>query len=179
MVNWKSIKDYEGLYEISDIGDVKILKTGLFLKQRVHNSYYHINLTKKHDKHGFYVHRLVATHFIDNPENKKIVDHIDHNKLNNNIDNLRWLSHTENANHYYNNHYASHTQPILQFDLKKKLIKEWKNILEVFEQFPNMIKPTIMNKLNSNRGESYHGYRWKWKNYDEVIKNKPDRKSVV
>lgn len=82
----------------------------------------------------------MATHFIDNPENKKIVDHRDHNKLNNHIDNLRWFNHKENADHYYNSNYATHIQPILQYDTKNNLIKEWKNILEILEQNPTFTK---------------------------------------
>ena len=46
MLNWKPVKNFEGLYEISDNGDVKIVNTGLFLKQRIQNSYYYVKLTK-------------------------------------------------------------------------------------------------------------------------------------
>jgi hypothetical protein len=58
-----------------------------------------LHYVKNRKKKNMYIHRLVAEAFIDNPENKKFVNHIDYDKANNNIDNLEWVTHSENVIH--------------------------------------------------------------------------------
>lgn len=93
---WKDIIDYEN-YSISNYGNVKNNKTNKILKNSIDRyGYYKINLSKNNKGKHFKIHRLVAIHFIDNPDNKKCVDHIDNNPLNNHINNLRWATYQEN-----------------------------------------------------------------------------------
>ena len=93
---WKTIKSYEN-YEISICGSVRNFTTKRILKLCIaNNGYYCINLYKNNTMKTFNVHRLVAMTFIPNIENKKCVDHIDNNKLNNTISNLRWCDLSEN-----------------------------------------------------------------------------------
>ena len=113
---WQDIPDYEGLYQVSNTGLVKskaricIHKTGR--KQRVtekilknstkKSSAYHVVLLSKGGvATGFKVSRLVAKAFIPNPNNYKIVNHIDGNKGNNNIENLEWCTATWNNIHAF------------------------------------------------------------------------------
>ena len=62
------------------------------------DGYYRVNLTKDSKNHLMYIHRLLAICFINNPENKPFIDHIDRNRTNNNLDNLRWATNKENCN---------------------------------------------------------------------------------
>lgn len=95
---YKSITDYEGIYSISHKGNVRNDKRKTILKPCLDNhGYYIITLSKNGDRKTFKIHRLIAIHFIDNPENKQFVDHIDIDKTNNSISNLRWVTRSENG----------------------------------------------------------------------------------
>lgn len=97
-LTWRDVKGYEGLYYVSNMGDVKN-KNGRAMKQRKVKGYNMVNLTKNGVAKGETVSRLVAKAFIPNPHNKKEVNHIDENKQNNKVENLQWVTPKENANH--------------------------------------------------------------------------------
>lgn len=92
---WKLIDGYD--YFISTHGNVENARTGKILKPGIDRlGYYIVNLHKNRKGKTFTVHRLVANAFIDNPENKNCVDHINNNKLDNRVENLRWATESEN-----------------------------------------------------------------------------------
>ena len=111
---WKDIPGYEGRYQASVFGYIRsknrIVKKG---KKRVDTSikgviiapyipedgYLRVSLYKNGHKRNEKVHSLVARTFIPNPENKKTVNHIDENKLNNTVENLEWMTNSENVNY--------------------------------------------------------------------------------
>lgn len=94
---WKDINNYEGLYQVSNTGKLRN-KNLHVLALDINNKmgYYKVCLCKNAKKKNFYVHRIVAEHFAEKPLRKDFVNHKDHNKLNNNADNLEWLTRLEN-----------------------------------------------------------------------------------
>ena len=99
---FKEIQGYEGMYAISNFGRVYSLprkdsagrnkKGGIFLKHSFNGRYYFVNLTKDDKYKSCLIHRLIAMHFIANLFQFPYVDHIDQDKTNNQINNLRWVT---------------------------------------------------------------------------------------
>jgi NUMOD4 motif/HNH endonuclease len=116
---WKDIEGYEKFYEVSNLGRVRsfdrLVKTenpniahpsvrtvhSQILAPSNRAGYPRLCLCKEGQKKYFYVHRLVATAFIPNPENKPQVNHINGIKANNNVENLEWLTARDNQIHAY------------------------------------------------------------------------------
>ena len=93
---WRSISRYIN-YQVSNIGRVRNANTGKMLRNQINtHGYHYITLTQDGKRNNHLIHRLVAGEFIDNYDNKKYVDHIDRNINNNIIDNLRWVTGSEN-----------------------------------------------------------------------------------
>ena len=99
---WKDI-EFNNNYEISDTGVVRRKDNKHILKGCITSGYRSVKLTFPNSRQQrFYVHRLVAIHFIFNDDkNKTFINHKDGNKLNNSIENLEWVSPRENNLHYY------------------------------------------------------------------------------
>lgn len=107
---WKSVEGFEGLYEVSNYGNVKSLdrlekvgnsmriRHGRILKARAQKGgHLLVVLCKNGEIYHRTIHRLVASAFIDNPDNKPVVDHIDTNPANNCVSNLKWATVQENC----------------------------------------------------------------------------------
>ena len=107
---WKPINKWEDLYSVNENGEVKNNKTNKIIVGDINScGYYRVCLYDKQNnrKQRFFRHRLVAIHFIDNPNNYDEVNHIDGNKSNNNVNNLEWVNRVYNERHskkkLYNN----------------------------------------------------------------------------
>ena len=100
MENWKDIKGYEGLYQVSDLGRVKsLIGNGRILKQHLRNGVYcAVNLSSKNIRRGVNVHSLVAETFLNHNANRDyVVDHINNVKTDNRLSNLQVISHRDNC----------------------------------------------------------------------------------
>ena len=99
---WKPIKEWEDLYYVNENGEVLNIKTNKLLKGDINNcGYYRVCLydTKNNRKKKYFRHRLVAIHFIDNPNNYKEVNHINGDTSDHNVNNLEWISRKQNERH--------------------------------------------------------------------------------
>lgn len=105
---WKPISGYEGLYEVSNLGRVRSLefRNGSGIHRRVTimsptdngHGYKIVGLSLNNKRRNHYVHRLVADAFIPNKDKLPVIDHIDHDRSNNIVTNLQWLTQRENVN---------------------------------------------------------------------------------
>jgi hypothetical protein len=101
---WKDVLGYEGVYQVSNFGNVKRVagyraKVDRVLNCSVHRGYLMVTLSKYDVHNRQLVHRLIAAAFIPNPHNKPFINHIDGNPANNFISNLEWCTQKENIRH--------------------------------------------------------------------------------
>lgn len=101
---WKIISEKPN-YSVSNLGRIVNNRTNRVLKPiKKSSGYYEVSLGRVDNKQcGFLIHRLVAKAFIENPENKPVVNHKDLDKLNNSLENLEWCTYSENRIHYLKN----------------------------------------------------------------------------
>ena len=182
---WKDIKNYEGLYKISNYGRVKSLgryteyqnclsddRIGIksrvnekILKGRLWYGYHYVRLTKNGKTKGFRVHRLVAEAFIPNPNNNPIINHKDENRLNNHVSNLEWCDCKYNLNYGNSRKKLSESLiknrgvKVVQKNREGQVIAEYKSIIEASRAtgIPNQnINKVVHKKYDKQRNGKYY-----------------------
>jgi len=135
---WKPVKGYENLYEVSNLGRVKSIRNGdKILKTYLSTyGYVKVNLYAAKKSKIHFLHRVIALAFIENPEAKPIINHKNGIKHDNSLENIEWVTYSENSLHAIKTGLRSHDkrlspqarQEINQSDLSPKEICEKYNI---------------------------------------------------
>lgn len=187
---WKNIIGYEGLYQISSLGNIKALTREIHTTRNDYtyiriipehmmslvstdDGYLRVTLTKEGKRKSYLVHRLVAEHFIPKVEGKSHINHLDENKTNNKVSNLEWCTIWENS--IYGNRCKKigdkssktpHTwlyKSVLQYSLDGTFIREFKSI----KQAANAVGAKSTSGIQSccaGRLKSSMGFIWKYIN---------------
>lgn len=156
-------------YEISNFGNVRIIASKKLVTP-ITKDYLFVrlfDLSKKKGSPGYRkdyrIHRLVAMYFIDNPDNKPYVNHIDGNKFNNNVTNLEWCTESENTIHAYKNKLIPLQKPIKASNLEDS------SDVRIFESLSEAARYFDCNKVYIHRAlnhtynkESYKGFKFEY-----------------
>jgi len=151
-------------YEVSNLGRVRNMKTGKILKpQPDKNGYLKHHLSEHNKQKHLFLHRIIATTFIDNPEGKPCVNHIDENKLNNDLSNLEWCTVRENNIHGTRTKRAAEklSQKVIQLDLNDNVLNEFESMKQA-ERETGVFASHIGASCNGKR-KSAGGYKWRKK----------------
>ena len=167
---WKDIKDYEGLYQISNLGRIKSFRRSTKFKcpdeyiltpTVANNGYMQVTFYKDKTKHKFLVHRLVAKAFLPNPNNYPQVNHKDENRENNRVDNLEWCTAE------YNNAYGTAqlrkidtvSKPIEQLTYDGKVIAIYRST-RIASEILHIERGTLSSAINKH--SQCQGFFWRY-----------------
>lgn len=167
---WKDIENYEGLYQVSNLGNVKsfprngTIKQERILKQTIdNNGYLIVGLHKNNKAKKVCVHWLVANAFIPKEKEHKVINHIDGNKLNNKLFNLERCTQSHNVKESYRLglEVPPNEKKVLQYDLQGNFIKEWESGSKASRQLnlPQTSISACCRKLKKQVG----GFVWEFK----------------
>lgn len=207
---WKDIKGYEGYYQISNFGRVKSVertiiyigrnqtsaefKMGKYCNERIlktasNRGYEIVTLGRNSRRATYQVHRLVAEHFIPNPNEYPTINHKDENKRNNRVDNLEWCTNEYNSNYGTRNQRIveklkdneNYYIPVLCYDLDNNFVKKYESAEQAGKELGiSGSGITACCKMYFGR-TSAAGYKWKYEKSDiniEEINYKPKKKYV-
>lgn len=172
---WKDIKDYEGKYQVSNLGRVKSLDriinfsdgrvrkfSGKLLKPALAgNGYFFVTLASNQNNKRCYVHRLVAEAFIPNSKNLPQVNHLDENKTNNTASNLEWCTAKENINYGSHNERVAKTnsKPVWQLSMSGERIKLWKS---TWEPMSCGYEQAAVQRCCAGKYKQAYGFLWRY-----------------
>jgi hypothetical protein len=162
---WKDIPNYEGLYQVSNLGNVRNVKRNKIKSININNRGYKLVWLNKNNKGtNALVHRLVAQAFIPNINNLPQVNHKDENKLNNKVENLEWCTQK------YNNSYGTRVKrmsetkmhKVKQFDKEGNFIKEWNSAYDIENEL-NILAMNVRSVCHKTR-KTAGGFKWTYSN---------------
>lgn len=162
---WKNIEGFIN-YEVSNTGKIKNKITNKELAGGIKRGYRQVILMNNNKRYYKLVHRLVAETFIPNYTKRPQINHIDGNKLNNNVENLEWCTRSENMIHAYKTGlekplYAKENpraKKVKQYDLNNNFIREYDGIREASRI--NNLNPRDISKCCKGIRKQVGGYIW-------------------
>ena len=179
---WKDIEgDYKGLYQVSNLGSVRSLdryySIGLLRKGRIikpfvnRQGYLVVDLKKNGKRKHFFVHRLVGTYFVPNPNNYPCINHLDRNPKNNICSNLEWVTQQMNISYLPTAKYRSEvmtnrtdmSKPVLQLTKEGWLFKEWPSTNEIERELGYFATVIAECCRGNGRRKSAYGFKWVYK----------------
>lgn len=189
---WKDVTGYEGLYQVSNFGNVKSLwfwnghkykkrnEPKILRQSNTTTGYKKVELIKNGIKRSLKVHRLVGIAFIPNPDNKKTINHIDFNPKNNKVDNLEWCTHQENIYHSVINNKLG---VVKSGELKQQIIKQYVDgvsLNDIQNEF-NISLVTMRNILKSKNINPRHfrKYKIEKERFKELLKTDMENKEIA
>ena len=176
---WKDIEGYEGLYQISNLGNVKSMnyrgqgyEKNLTPKKNNYGRLW-VELRKDGEKKQFLIHRLVGFAFIPNPDNLPQINHMDENPQNNCVDNLEWCTGLYNVRYYFERHPGVARErktplrrkrkidkPIAQMSITGEAIKIWRDVSTIVHE-TGYSQWSITQCCDNNRHTAY-GFKWQY-----------------
>lgn len=169
---WKDIEDYEGIYQVSNLGQIRNNRGCILRQKPSKDGYVRILLCKDNKYKSKYVHIIVAKAFVPNPFNKPEVNHIDAVKSHNTSNNLEWVTTRENHFHAVahglkpinptiGKHGADNpcVKPVYQYDLQGNFIKKWRSREEAAIYY--CCQPNSISRCMNGVRKSCKGYIWK------------------
>lgn len=165
---WKDIKGYEGLYQVSDKGEVqRLLKGGRtkLVKPRC-GLYPTVSLSNHCNKKSYLVHRLVAEYFLERPEGTTEVNHKDGNKWNNDLSNLEWVTQRQNIDHAVKEleafKYGKTPRKVRCIDpYSGQIVEEFRSVSEATRAVGKDSRQGITCCCQGRRITAY-GYKWEY-----------------
>lgn len=157
---WLDILGYESLYQISNFGNIKNSKNKILKGCGFKNGYRQVVLCKNNIHKSYYIHQLVAKHFLPNPNNYIEVNHINEIKTDNNVLNLEWCSHKYNC--YYSETWEKISKKCFQYNKNGTFVNVYPSILDASKK--TNISDGNINQCCLNKRKTAGGFIWKYAN---------------
>jgi len=177
---WKDVIDYEGIYQVSNMGRVKSLSRKRLINKKMNsyhilpekimviksdkNGYCHLTLCKNNKRKTYWLHRIVLKNFVNNLNNLPQINHINGNKSDNRVENLEWCT----SKHNYHESVRigiRNVKPRKPYKNSKKLAQIKDNqIVKIFDSRAIAIKELGILTINVGSPKRCYGYHWKYIN---------------
>ena len=157
---WREVKEYSN-YEVNQLGEIRHKKRQKILKPRDNNGgYQYVNFKINGKNTNFAVHRIVANAFIPNPNGYTEVNHKDYNKKNNCVDNLEWVSNSQNKQHSYlkQENKKSRGKAVNQYTKEGIFLKTFDSVSDAAKELGCCV--AAISNCCLGRTKTSQGFRW-------------------